>query len=184
MPVCYAPGTKRRRTSLADAGEHPKVYEPADGTLTLSVPPRQYELVGEILADAVAGDPSDARAAAERHAADVGRKIGAAHRDPAAPDVADAPTDDVSAVYATLDRSRLRTAPGNDRRTVARQLPLPRSCRAAPGAGLRPERGADIRGPRRTRRGRVVRAPTTRSRFLLRPGRSGRGQGLVAAGDG
>ena len=83
-------------------GRAPKVYEPADGTLTMSVPPRQYELVGEILADAVAGDPSDARAAAARHAADVGRKIGAAHRDHAAPDVATAATDDISAAFATL----------------------------------------------------------------------------------
>lgn len=83
-------------------GRAPKVYEPADGTLTMSVPPRQYELVGEILADAVAGDPSDARAAAERHAADVGRKIGAAHRGHAASDVAGTSTDDVSAAYATL----------------------------------------------------------------------------------
>ena len=83
-------------------GRAPKVYEPADGTLTMSVPPRQYELVGEILADAVAGDPSDARAAAARHAADVGRKIGAAHRGHASPDVATTATDDVSAAFATL----------------------------------------------------------------------------------
>ena len=74
-------------------GRAPKVYEPADGTLTLSVPPRQYELVGEILADAVAGDPNDARAAAERHAADVGRKIGAVHRDRAASDITAAASD-------------------------------------------------------------------------------------------
>jgi predicted ArsR family transcriptional regulator len=90
-------------------GRAPKVYEPADGTLTMSVPPRQYELVGEILADAVAGDPSDARAAAESHAADVGRKIGAVHRDHpvgdlagGADDVTGAATDDISAAYATL----------------------------------------------------------------------------------
>jgi predicted ArsR family transcriptional regulator len=83
-------------------GRAPKVYEPADGTLTMSVPPRQYELVGEILADAVAGNPSDARAAAEWHAADVGRKIGAVHRDQAATDVTGAATDDISAAYATL----------------------------------------------------------------------------------
>lgn len=97
-------------------GRAPKVYEPAEGTLTMSVPPRQYELVGDILADAVASDPSDARAAAERHAADVGRQIGAAHRDQAASDfaggstdvtgassdVTGASSDDISAAYATL----------------------------------------------------------------------------------
>jgi predicted ArsR family transcriptional regulator len=82
-------------------GRAPKVYEPTDGTLTMSVPPRQYELVGEILADAVASDPSDAQAAAARHAADVGRQIGVAHRGQATP--AGGPADDdISAAYATL----------------------------------------------------------------------------------
>lgn len=83
-------------------GRAPKVYEPVDGTLTMSVPPRQYELVGEILADAVASDPSNARAAAERHAADVGREIGATHRGHAASDATGASTDEISAAYATL----------------------------------------------------------------------------------
>jgi predicted ArsR family transcriptional regulator len=81
-------------------GRAPKVYEPTEGTLTMSVPPRQYELVGEILADAVAGDPSDARAAAARRAADVGRQIGAVHRGPVTP--GGQHSDEVSAVYATL----------------------------------------------------------------------------------
>ncbi len=82
-------------------GRAPKVYEPTDGTLTMSVPPRQYELVGEILTDAVADDPGDARAAAARHAADVGRQIGTAHRSHASPAgrLAD---DDVSAALAAL----------------------------------------------------------------------------------
>ena len=84
-------------------GRAPKVYEPTDGTLTMSVPPRQYELVGEILADAVAGDPSDARAAAERHAADVGREIGAAPpRSRRHPPAGTRPMTTVSAAYATL----------------------------------------------------------------------------------
>jgi predicted ArsR family transcriptional regulator len=53
--------------------------------------------VGEILTDAVADDPGDARAAAAWHAADVGRQIGAAHRGP--PDRHD---DDVSEAFAAL----------------------------------------------------------------------------------
>jgi predicted ArsR family transcriptional regulator len=87
-------------------GRAPKVYEPTGGALTMSVPPRQYELVGEILADAVAGEPNDARAAAERHATDVGRRIGAAHvASPApSPDVGDRPPTggDVATAYAAL----------------------------------------------------------------------------------
>jgi predicted ArsR family transcriptional regulator len=57
-------------------GRTPKVYEPTDDGLTLSVPPRRYELVGEILADAVAEQPGNARVAAEHHASAVGRRVG------------------------------------------------------------------------------------------------------------
>ena len=56
-------------------GRTPKVYEPADDGLSLSVPPRQYELIGEILADAVATAPNDAQAAAQRRAVEVGREV-------------------------------------------------------------------------------------------------------------
>jgi predicted ArsR family transcriptional regulator len=58
-------------------GRTPKVYEATDGGLSLTVPQRHYELVGAILADAVATDPGDARAAAHRHAARLGHHIGA-----------------------------------------------------------------------------------------------------------
>jgi predicted ArsR family transcriptional regulator len=60
-------------------GRTPKVYEPSGTGLNLTVPPRQYELVGSILADAVAAEPSDARASAQRRAVDAGRQLGAAH---------------------------------------------------------------------------------------------------------
>jgi predicted ArsR family transcriptional regulator len=73
-------------------GRAPKVYEPTDGALTMSVPPRRYELVGEILAEAVAGEPNDARAAAERHATNAGRRIGAARIASPAPSPAPSPT--------------------------------------------------------------------------------------------
>jgi predicted ArsR family transcriptional regulator len=55
-------------------GRAPKVYEPAGDGLVLTVPMRQYELVGEILADAVAGDPMAARASALREAYDRGQR--------------------------------------------------------------------------------------------------------------
>jgi predicted ArsR family transcriptional regulator len=58
-------------------GRTPKVYEVADEGVSLNVPPRQYELVGEILADAVAASPADAHAEAVRRATEVGRELGA-----------------------------------------------------------------------------------------------------------
>jgi predicted ArsR family transcriptional regulator len=58
-------------------GRTPKVYEPTGVGLNLTVPPRQYELVGEILADAVAASPTDAKNAASEQAVAVGRHIGA-----------------------------------------------------------------------------------------------------------
>src|SRR5262245_51780892 len=62
-------------------GRTPKVYEPTGVGLALSVPPRHYELVGEILADAVARHPADAEAAAHEEALAAGRRIGAAYGD-------------------------------------------------------------------------------------------------------
>jgi predicted ArsR family transcriptional regulator len=59
-------------------GRAPKVYEPTAEGLTLNVPPRQYELIAEILADAIAASPGDARRSAERQATVVGQQIGAA----------------------------------------------------------------------------------------------------------
>jgi predicted ArsR family transcriptional regulator len=62
-------------------GRTPKVYEATDHVLTLSMPPRQYELVATILADAVAADTTDARGAAYHHAAELGQAIGTATAD-------------------------------------------------------------------------------------------------------
>jgi predicted ArsR family transcriptional regulator len=58
-------------------GRTPKVYEATGAGLTLTVPPRRYDLVGAILADAIVDDPRDARAAAESRARDLGRQLGA-----------------------------------------------------------------------------------------------------------
>jgi predicted ArsR family transcriptional regulator len=62
-------------------GRAPKVYEVAGDGLAITIPERRYELIAEILADAVAEDPSDAGEAAHRRAADRGRELGARLRE-------------------------------------------------------------------------------------------------------
>ena len=66
-------------------GRTPKVYEATDDGLTLTVPPRQYELLATILADAVASDPADARAAARERAAALGHALGVSAPDAGRP---------------------------------------------------------------------------------------------------
>ena len=58
-------------------GRSPKVYEASSDGVTLTMPPRQYELVATILADAVAESPNDAASAAGRRAAAWGHALGA-----------------------------------------------------------------------------------------------------------
>lgn len=65
------PGQPRGR------GRSPKVYEPAGDGLAVTIPERRYELIAEILADAVAEDPTRADAAAHRLAGQRGRELGA-----------------------------------------------------------------------------------------------------------
>ncbi|MFI7602912.1 helix-turn-helix transcriptional regulator [Actinoplanes sp. NPDC049681] len=65
------PGQPRGR------GRAPKVYEPAGDGLAITMPERRYELIAEILADAVAEDPAHAEQAAHRHARHHGETIGA-----------------------------------------------------------------------------------------------------------
>ncbi|MFD0782631.1 helix-turn-helix transcriptional regulator [Micromonospora azadirachtae] len=57
-------------------GRTPKVYEAAPGCISLTIPERRYDLIGEILAQAVAEDPTDARSAALRLAEQRGATIG------------------------------------------------------------------------------------------------------------
>ncbi len=64
-------GPKRR-------GRPPKVYAPVDDAVIVAVPERRYELVGQILADAVAEDPANAHEAARRGALERGRRTGRA----------------------------------------------------------------------------------------------------------
>ncbi|MFG2099791.1 helix-turn-helix transcriptional regulator [Micromonospora echinaurantiaca] len=58
-------------------GRSPKVYEPAGDGLAVTIPERRYELIAEILADAVAEDPTRADDAARRLAGQRGRDLGA-----------------------------------------------------------------------------------------------------------
>lgn len=68
-------------------GRAPKRYRVAPGEIAVSIPQRRYDLVGEILVDAVAGaGPGEAVAAvAERKAADRGRELGARIREERSP---------------------------------------------------------------------------------------------------
>jgi predicted ArsR family transcriptional regulator len=59
-------------------GRTPKVYLAHDEGLSLTLPERRYDLVGTILADAIAADPADARRSAHHGAGALGREIGAA----------------------------------------------------------------------------------------------------------
>ncbi|MEV1328434.1 hypothetical protein AB0J20_02515 [Micromonospora costi] len=57
-------------------GRTPKVYEATPGCVSLTIPERRYDLIGQILAQAVAEDPTDARSAALRLARQRGVSIG------------------------------------------------------------------------------------------------------------
>jgi predicted ArsR family transcriptional regulator len=57
-------------------GRTPKLYETAHDGLAVTIPERRYDLIAEILADAVAEEPADAGEAARRHARTRGRAIG------------------------------------------------------------------------------------------------------------
>ena len=59
-------------------GRIPKVYEPSDLQLTLTIPERRYDLLGDILVEAVAHHPDDVQRAALRIAAERGAAIGRA----------------------------------------------------------------------------------------------------------
>jgi len=63
--------------SGAGAGRSSKLYEPSDIELDVSIPERRYDVVGEILVEALATESGDApRETARRIAFDKGRAIG------------------------------------------------------------------------------------------------------------
>jgi predicted ArsR family transcriptional regulator len=68
-------------------GRSPKVYEPTGDGVAITIPERRYQLIAEILAAAVADDPTHADRAAVRHAEDHGRALGAALRAEDRPDL-------------------------------------------------------------------------------------------------
>ena len=57
-------------------GRTPKVYEPVNADLEVTLPERRYALIAEILADAVADAPTQADDAARRHARNRGHDLG------------------------------------------------------------------------------------------------------------
>ena len=75
------PGQPRGR------GRAPKVYQAAASELAITIPERRYELIAEILADAVDDDPAHAAEAAHRHAHQRGHAVGTRLRGTALLDV-------------------------------------------------------------------------------------------------
>jgi predicted ArsR family transcriptional regulator len=61
-------------------GRAPKVYEPVGTDIRVSLPPRQLDLLADILLDAVLADGSTARDAALESARERGRDVGATER--------------------------------------------------------------------------------------------------------
>ena len=81
------PTFERPRDAAATPGRAPKRYRVSPAEIAVSIPERRYDLVGEILVDAVAGaGPGEpVAAAAERIAADRGRALGGRLRQQQAP---------------------------------------------------------------------------------------------------
>jgi predicted ArsR family transcriptional regulator len=72
----YQQGTRR-------VGRAPKVYQPVEADIAVSLPPRQHDLLADILVDAVLAE--DSRDAALRGARGRGQDLGAAERSQARP---------------------------------------------------------------------------------------------------
>lgn len=66
-------------------GRAPKVYEPVDADIRISIPPRHHDLLADILLDAVLTETGTARDAALRVARDRGQEFGATERERARP---------------------------------------------------------------------------------------------------
>jgi predicted ArsR family transcriptional regulator len=75
-PQPAAPGVRRR------PGRAPKVYRPSPTRVSVSIPERRLDLLGEVLVDAMAAEAESgsAREAALRGAAERGRELGSTER--------------------------------------------------------------------------------------------------------
>jgi predicted ArsR family transcriptional regulator len=93
-------------------GRAPKVYEPAGDSLSVTIPERRYQLIAEILADAVAEDPAHVDDAAHRHAGRRGRSMGA--------QLADGGSD----LVAALDRLGFEPRPDAGGRVLLHNCPF------------------------------------------------------------
>jgi predicted ArsR family transcriptional regulator len=67
-------------TGQRRVGRAPKVYEPTDADIQVSIPARRHEALAEILLTAVLADGADAKQAAVQVAHDRGEAMGAAER--------------------------------------------------------------------------------------------------------
>ena len=167
-----ADGSSRRTPASAEvrvrappgAGRPAKRYRRGDGELTVTIPPREYDLAGHIMAEAISEHASAATPIAEalaKAAASHGREIGAGcgRLDPTA---------------EVLDRCLdLLVQHGYEPRQVGRtvlphQLPVPQPCAESHAARLPDEpraarrlrairRAGSSRGPPRTWRRSVLR---------------------------
>ncbi len=72
---------------IRKVGRRPKVYEPSDAQITVSIPDRRHELLADLLLDAVLTEEADENAtqAALRTARQRGRQLGAAAREETRP---------------------------------------------------------------------------------------------------
>ncbi|CDR01879.1 helix-turn-helix transcriptional regulator [Streptomyces iranensis] len=72
---------------IRKVGRRPKVYEPTDAQITVSIPERRHELLADLLLDAVLTEEADENAAqaAVRAAERRGRRMGEAARDETRP---------------------------------------------------------------------------------------------------
>lgn len=73
--------------SVRKVGRAPKVYEPAEADIRVSIPPRQHDVLAEILLEAVVTESGDETAsqAATRVAGERGRDLGVAEREDTRP---------------------------------------------------------------------------------------------------
>ncbi len=116
-------------------GRSPKVYRPSGLEISLHIPERRYELLGDILAEAVARAPEDARTAALRIAGERGRDLGRAARTPDS-------RDGVRTLLADLGfephepTAPVRPAPPADVAGPAADRPAPPAGDRAGGGGL------------------------------------------------